>query len=216
MKRPFQLSTRTVVGRKNIEALSGTLLLGFMVEHTLANALLLLTDPAPYHWYVEFMGRWLLVRGLEVALFALFAVHISLGIAIRWQHRRIRQRRQSPQKDLPLSTRSIGWTGGVILIFLIIHLRTFFVPHRLQEVHGFDLYHEAHVAFASVWYTLFYVLAMVSLGMHLYHGIRSAVFSFTMIPRHLVPRVRVVLSWVGAMTSALLGLIAVVLFLRSL
>lgn len=216
MKRPFQLSVRTVVGRKNIEALSGSLLLAFMVEHAAANALLLLRNPAPYQWYVNFMGRWMLVRGLEVALFTLFAIHIGLGVYIRWQHRTVRKRLPRPPRVQPLATRYVGWTGGVILMFLIVHLATFFLPHRITAVPGFNLYERAHQVFSSGWYTLLYVVSMAALGLHVHHGIRSAMFSFTMIPRDRVPGIRSVLSWTGVVTTALLGLIAVTLFLRSL
>ena len=92
MTRQFPLSLTTAYGRKNTEALTGTLLLAFMVEHFLANLMLLIDDPAPYQWYTETLGRALVVRGLEVALFGLFLVHIGIGLHMRLQHRRLLNR----------------------------------------------------------------------------------------------------------------------------
>ncbi len=47
----------TPFGRKNLEASTGALLLLFMVEHLLANVMLLWNDSAPYRWYTETLGR---------------------------------------------------------------------------------------------------------------------------------------------------------------
>src|SRR5512139_1481738 len=70
----------TPFGRKNLEAGTGALLLLFMVEHFVANLMLLINDPEPYRWYTETMGRAILVRGMEVGLFLLFAIHIGIGL----------------------------------------------------------------------------------------------------------------------------------------
>lgn len=215
MNRRFPLTIATAHGRKNVEALSGTLLLAFMVEHFLANLMLLLDDPTPYHWYTEALGRALLVRGLEVGLFALFIVHIGTGLYMRQQHQRLMKRHPSIPRSRHLSTRMVGWTGAIILLFLVIHLWRFFVPNRVQQLSDFDLYHQAHLAFADPWYVMFYVVAMIALGMHLRHGIRSALFSFTFLPKPRIPRIREVLSWIGLVTSIGLAYIAVHLYVLS-
>ena len=76
----------SVRSRKMIEASTGMLLLVFCVEHVLGNSMLLLSDPEPYRWYTETMGRALLIRIAEVVLFGLFAVHISTGLYLSLIH----------------------------------------------------------------------------------------------------------------------------------
>ena len=205
----------TPLGRKNIEAASGALLLLFMIEHFAANLLLLLNDPAPYRWYTETMGRSLLVRGLEVGLFALFVVHIAIGLWMRAHHRRLLRKNPRLPRPGTFATKYVGFTGVVILIFLVVHLLRFFVPNRLQSIPGHDLYTEARVAFSSAWYTAFYVFAMMALALHLKHGVRSALFSFKILPPRYVPRMRVLLSWTGFIVSAGLAYIAVHLFIAA-
>ncbi len=205
LTRPF----RTAIGRKNTEAVTGMLLLLFCVEHLAGNLLLLWPDPAPYHWYTESLGRSIIVRILEVGLFALFIVHIGLGWRMRLHQREIRKKNPRLPRPKDLATRSIGLTGIVILVFLVVHLVRFFVPNRLVREGAFDLYAEAHAAFGSVWYTLFYVLAMAALAFHLRHGIRSAIVSFRRVPPHVIPRLRAIGGWVAVIVPIGLAYIAV-------
>jgi succinate dehydrogenase / fumarate reductase cytochrome b subunit len=110
----------------------------------------------------------------------------------------------------------VGWTGAAILVFLVVHLLRFFVPNRVMNQPGFDLYLEAHTAFAFLPYTLFYTVCMVALALHLQHGIRSALFSFKLVKPSAIPRLRSVGSWVGFVVPLALAYIGVHLYVRSL
>ncbi|MBI2794002.1 MAG: hypothetical protein HYX66_05035 [Ignavibacteria bacterium] len=205
------ISLRTPLGRKNLEALTGALLLLFLVEHLIGNALLLLSNPEPYRWYTASLGTSIFVRVLEGALFALFITHIVVGLVMRLHHRQIQRRNPNLPKPKYFSTRFVGYTGVVILIFLIIHLLRFFIPNRILETKGFDLYTEAHSAFASLPYTAFYTLSMLALASHLRHGIRSSLFSFRFIPRQNIARIKTIASWTGVIVP--LGLAGIALWL---
>ena len=215
MSRKFPISLATSIGRKNIEALSGTLLLAFMVEHFLANLMLLLASPEPYRWYTETLGRAVFVRGLEVALFLLFALHIGVGLYMRLKHRRVMKRHPSAPRPTQISTRFVGWTGLVILVFLVLHLWRFFIPNRLLDIPDFDLYQQAHLAFSDPLYVLVYVASMIALASHLMHGIKSALFSFRVFAPSALVKLRKVLSWVGVGTSVGLAYIAVHIYVLS-
>lgn len=203
-------------GRKNLEAVTGTMLLAFLVEHFAANLLLLPSDPEPYRWYTNTLGHSIIVRGLEVGLFLLFAVHIGIGLIMRLHHRRMLAKNPRAKRPTDFATRFVGLTGIVILAFLVLHLWRFFIPNRITGVENFDLYNQAHLAFASVWYTGVYIISMTALALHLKHGIRSALFSFKFIKPRMVPRTRTVLTWVAVGTCAGLAYIALHLCIRSL
>lgn len=206
----------TPIGRKNLEALTGTALLLFVVEHFAANLLLLLDSPTMYLWYTNTLGHSLLVRGLEAALFLTFAIHIGIGLKMRLQFRRMLKKNPRAKRPKDITSRFVGLTGIIILAFLVIHLWHFFIPNRVLYTASFNLYRQAHESFASVWYTGFYIVCMVALAMHLKHGIRSAVFSFKFIKPSAVPLVRSVLMWVGLLTPLGLGYIALHLYIRSI
>lgn len=201
------LTFATPIGRKNIEAVTGVLLLLFLVEHMLSNALLLLPTAAPYLAFVEFMGRIWFVRVLEVVLALLFVVHIGVGARMRYHAWQIRRRRRNVPPPRSVTTRFVGLTGAVILVFLALHLARFVVPHKFGTTTT-DLYTDAHYAFASVPYTVFYVVSMAALGMHLFHGIGSAVVSFSSVPKHRIPRLRAIARWMAVVVATGLAGIA--------
>lgn len=205
----------TVRGRKNLEAVTGVLLLAFCVEHLLANSMLLLSDPLPYRWYTAQLGRAVATRCAEAALFALFIAHIGMGLFMRYKHMLLRRRAPFIPKPTSLSTRYVGWTGTAILVFLVVHMATFFIPNRIQDVAAFDLYTRAHEVFASPWYVLLYVLSMLALASHLSHGVKSAVVSFKVIPPRQLPRIRKITGVVALVTPLALGYIAIHLFIAS-
>jgi succinate dehydrogenase / fumarate reductase cytochrome b subunit len=212
---PHPLSLTTVVGRKNIEAVSGVLLLLFLVEHLLSNAMLVLPSSTPYLAYADFLGRLWLVRVMEVLLAALFVVHIGVGARMRYSAWRMRRKRPGIPPPKSITTRFVGLTGAVILLFLLLHLARFVLPHRMGTATA-DLYLDAHLAFSSLPYTLFYSVSMLALGMHLYHGIGSAVVSFSSLPRHRLPLLRRTARWTAVTVSAGLAGIACVLYVKSL
>ena len=189
----------TPYGRKNLEAWTGLILLVFMVEHFLANLMLLLPDPAAYQWYTHTLGHNIFVRVLEVVLFLLFAVHIALGFYLRVHHRRVAAKVARKVKPKSLATRYVGFTGVIILVFLIVHLARFFVPNRITPSADFDLYEQAHIAFASWWYVGLYVVSMGALAAHLKHGIKSALFTVSLVAKETSANTqeRVVVGGVG-------------------
>jgi succinate dehydrogenase / fumarate reductase cytochrome b subunit len=206
----------SAVGRKNAEATTGTLLLLFLIEHMVGNLLLLLSSPEPYQWYTTTLGHSIIVRVLEVALFALFVGHIVIGYIIRRHHRRIMHQKSHLREPKSLFTRYVSYTGLAILIFMLVHLWRFFVPNRITMVDSIDLYAEANAAFSNVWYTLFYVASMAMLSFHLVHGIRNAVVSFKRIPKHWIPQLRRASVWIAVIVPAILAYTVVHVYVRSL
>lgn len=211
----FLNTLSTVRGRKNLEAVTGMLLLVFCVEHLLANSMLLLSNPEPYRWYTTQLGRAVATRCAEVLLFGLFITHIGMGLFMRYNHMKLLRRVPFIPKPASFSTRYVGWTGFAILVFLAVHLVTFFVPNRIQHIAGFDLYTQAHETFANPWYVLFYVLSMLALSSHLSHGIKSAVVSFKAIPPRKLPRIRKITGIVALVTPLALGYVAIHLLVAS-
>lgn len=120
------------IGKKLIMGLTGLLLIVFLVEHLIGN-LLLLSGPRAFNEYAEFMGGNMIVRVLEVGLFAGFLFHIVDGLWLWAQNRKARPVRyavKSGNRNSSWFSRNMATTGVVILIFLILHLATFFIDAR--------------------------------------------------------------------------------------
>ncbi len=192
------------IGKKMIMALTGLFLLVFLVEHLVGN-LLLIVGEIPFLQYAEWMGAtWNMpLRVMEMGLFLGFAFHIVDGLILAAQNRRARPIAYAAQGTRTQSTwfsRHMHWTGIIVLVFLVLHLATFFMDARLAldwgigvpaaaytqvsdlTVNGHvlvhagetNLYQKAAAHFSVGWYVAIYALAMLFLSFHLSHGFRSA------------------------------------------
>ncbi len=214
-KQRLQLSPRTTLGRKNIEALSGVLLLLFCFEHLIGNSLLLLPDVEWYTWYTEWMGRLAIVRLAEILLFLVLGVHIAIGIRMRMVYLKFRANNPNAPAPRSASSRFVGSTGVMILVFLVVHLERFFLPNRVFTDSSFHLVSEVHTAFTSTWYTMFYVASMFFLGFHLQHGIASAVVSLPFLSPRAIGSARKAARLTAVIVSAGLAYIAIHLWIQN-
>ena len=76
----------------------------------------------------------------------------------------------------------MGALGTIVFIFLVVHMAQFWfrmkigdVPIQVYDgVEVNDLYAPVKAAFTNIWFVIFYVVAMVFIGMHLMHGFQSS------------------------------------------
>jgi succinate dehydrogenase / fumarate reductase cytochrome b subunit len=128
----------------------------------------------------EFMGTNPLIRTMEIVLFIGLLLHIIKGFSLWSQNNQARPIKYAVQDGKANSkwySRSMGLLGTLLLMFLIIHLKHFWVVSRLTDeiTSGKEtLYGEMKEVFQSPVIVLLYALAMVSLSYHLLHGFQSA------------------------------------------
>jgi succinate dehydrogenase / fumarate reductase cytochrome b subunit len=167
------------IGRKIIMALTGLFLVFFLIEHVFGNLLLFANDGgAAFNEYSHDMSHNTIIRIVEYLLFAGIIFHFVDGF-ILWSKNRsarpIRYQMSKPHEKTKWTSRNMIWSGSVILIFLVIHLKSFFVPYRITDgMDGKTLFEITRDAFANPYYSAFYVFAMILLGLHLNHGFSSA------------------------------------------
>ncbi len=167
----------SMIGRKVIMGVTGLFLCSFLVVHLSGNVLLL-TDSTgeAFNEYSHFMETNGIIRIMEFVLLFGFLFHIIDGALLTKQNRAARPTAYaappSPESSSWFS-RNMGLTGSIILIFLIVHLKSFLVEHRFLGT-DMSMYDSVATAFSEPVYTGFYVLAMILLGFHLNHGFQSA------------------------------------------
>lgn len=177
------------VGKKAFVAVTGLLLCGFIVTH-LAGNLLLLVGPAAFDKYAEALASNPLIIPAEIVLVALFLGHIVMGLKVTLENRKARPEPYAVRPDAgarTIASATMKYTGLFTLVFLVIHVATFKFFHE----DGTSLH--AHVVewFQSALYALFYVLAMVFLGLHLGHGFQSAFQTLGLNHPRYAPAIRV-------------------------
>jgi succinate dehydrogenase / fumarate reductase cytochrome b subunit len=165
------------VGQKLLVALTGLCLCGFLVFHLYINLFLFKQDAGQtFDAYSEFLATYPLLRPIEWILFAGFLLHAFIGGWLWLTNRMARPRRYEVNRASEVSTlasRVAFWTGSFVLVFLVVHINTFFITSRFRGT-GRTMYEIVAEAFRSPLYDAFYVVALVFLAYHLKHGFQSA------------------------------------------
>ncbi len=211
-----QVKSFTTVFKKLLIALSGLGLVGFVVVHLLGNLTLLRSDGAAFNAYaakLESFGPLLAVA--EIGLLAIFLIHIVTVLTTKKRNldaRPVAYRQwRSKGGDTPsnLSSRNMAVSGSLILLFLGIHIWQFrFGPGMSQgyiatqgQEQIRDLYRLVVETLKNPVMFLFYSVVMILLGLHLRHGIWSALQSLGMTRSRTTTPLRLL----GAILGVLLG-----------
>jgi succinate dehydrogenase / fumarate reductase cytochrome b subunit len=182
MARDFSLWGSTV-GKKIAMAVSGVILLGFVVGHMVGN-LKVYQGREIFNQYAEglrtigqpFFGRGEVLWLIRIVLLLALIVHITAAYQLTQRSRRARAipyTRYDNDLAFSYASRTMVWGGVIILLFVIYHLLhlTFGTVHP-DFVHG-DVYHNFITGFQSVPVSLAYIAATIPLGFHMYHGFWS-------------------------------------------
>jgi succinate dehydrogenase / fumarate reductase cytochrome b subunit len=198
----------TSVGTKLLLGLTGLALVGFLIFH-LAGNLLLFWGPEKYNEHAHALISNPLVIPAELGLLALFLLHaVKAGLNFV-SNRAARPRGYALKKwaggssRKTLSSTTMIVSGVVVAVFVVLHLITFkYGPYYASPEPGVrDLYRLLVEVFQSPGYVVVYVICMLIVGMHLRHGIGSAIQSLGLMPAGLT---RAVLT-AGAVTAVLIA-----------
>lgn len=184
----------SAVGRKIVMSATGLFLISFLLVHVGLNSCIFYDLPffnpddngSMFNRAAHFMGASFVIRLMEFGLFAGFILHIIQGYAIEAKNRS----RRSKGYKVDLGSRGSKWhsrsmaiLGTLIFLFLIMHISHFWVPSRITHdmepvTYGFT---ETHNLFLRMFDTfqnpvivLLYVIGVIALAYHLFHGFHSA------------------------------------------
>lgn len=167
----------SAVSNKFVMALAGLFLLLFLPVHLGINLMLLKDDPVPFNTAAHFMATFPLIKVIELLLFILLVVHIIYGVTLQilnWLTRPVRYHVRNKSETSAFSKFMI-WTGGAVLIFLVIHFFNFyFIKLGLVQGDPEDFYSVAWQLFTIPGYVVLYWACFLLLGFHLYHALQSA------------------------------------------
>lgn len=175
----------STIGRKLLMALTGLFLIIFLIVHLIGNLQLLKGDEGrAFNEYAQFMTSNPLIKVVSYVNYALILLHVIWAIWLGRQNRQARgaQGYAIQNNSSTWSSRNMGILGTLILIFLIIHMRGFWYEMHwggisskdYDGVQVKDLYTVVDFAYAQLWYVGLYVVSMLVLAFHLWHGFISA------------------------------------------
>ena len=177
------------IGRKIAMALSAFFLMVFIVQHFAIN-LLSVIDSNLFNKVSHFMGTNPIVQFvLQPILIFGVVFHFLMGFILEYKNKKTRNISYAINKGGANSTwmsRNMIYSGGFILVFLIIHFIDFWIPeintkYILGDTSGlsengnnFRYFDELKHKFAPLWRVVLYCIGFVFLSLHLMHGFNSA------------------------------------------
>ena len=201
MNSRFQLMLRSSIGRKWIVAVTGLLMIGFVVVHMTGNLQMYAGTPDKINLYAHFLHSYPAVLwAFRLGLLAVTALHIWGTISLARENRRAKPRQYAVAGRT--SRLKVTWTsvtmvisGTVILGFVVFHLLHFTgqvvdksyasMETTVGGVAMHDVYRMVIKGFSNPWISGFYLLAMALLFSHLRHGAASVFQTFGLRDRQL-------------------------------
>jgi len=159
---------RSSIGKKFIMAASGLLLSLFLLTHLMGNSTSFLGREAFNAYAEKLHSIGNLIYIFEIGLLILFLVHIITGIILYFENLGARPSRYSvdtSEGGRSLGSRTMPYTGVIILIFIIVHLMNFHFTDKSVPVA--DLVREllGRPGLAG-----FYILSLLAVALHISHG----------------------------------------------
>ena len=166
-------------------ALTGLFLILFLTGHVAGNLQLFNGDGGEaFNIYAKFMTTNPAVKILSYVTYISILGHVIFSIWLSWSNKTARPigYGESTPPSTTFSSRNMGILGTVILIFIVIHMQTFWYQMHWGDVpfvtYGDeqykDLFSIVTFAFQNELMVIGYVIAMVFLAFHLSHGFASA------------------------------------------
>ena len=169
----------TSVGTKLLIGVTGLFLVLYLIIHIVGNVMFMF-GPGVFNAYADMLGGNPLIPVIEIVLLAGFLVHIykTVRMFLKNQDARpvayVQKRRAGPPSRKTLASTTMIITGLWLVVFLIIHVRTFrFSAHPETPAGIVDLYRVETEALASPLALAFYAISMLIVGSHLWHGVSS-------------------------------------------
>jgi succinate dehydrogenase / fumarate reductase, cytochrome b subunit len=177
---------RSTIGKKIIMGITGLIGIGFVIVHMAGNLQVFIGASKINAYGTLLHGplaelTWLIriVLIVSVILHVLMAYQLTrLSAAAR----PIGYQKKQPQVAT-LASRTMKWGGVLLLVFIVVHLMHFTTEQidpagwrGMSDLHGDrDVYGNIVGSFRIWWVSAFYIIAMLALGLHLYHGAWSSI-----------------------------------------
>jgi succinate dehydrogenase / fumarate reductase, cytochrome b subunit len=182
---PFPLNLyQTAVGKKWVMALTGVGLMGFVLAHMVGN-LKMYYGPEDFDAYAESLRSLLyplvpkhsVLWVMRIGLIAMFALHLHSAYSLTIMNRRSRPMRYQSRRDYlaaNFASRTMRWSGVLLLAFLLIHLANLTwgwfpggVDHRPIMAPAYD---NVVASLSQPWLAAIYIVGQLALAVHLFHG----------------------------------------------
>ena len=182
---------------KLLIGVTGFALFVYLIVHIIGNVMVFF-GPAIFNKYAYTLEGNPLIPVIEIGLLLIFLVHVYKTISMFLANQSARPVRYSKKKFAgrpsrkTLASATMIFSGLWLLVFIVIHVKAFRYGVEYEwPAGGRDLYRLEMENFANPLVVAFYVVSMLVVGSHLWHGITSSLQSLGLEHPRWTPRVLV-------------------------
>lgn len=204
----FSQYIRSSIGMKQLMAVTGLILLGFVIAHMLGNLLVFSGRDAMNSYAVKLRDYGPLLWIMRLGVLGAVLLHIGAAIrlvAINRAARPVRYQVFKP-RTTPYYARAVAWTGLIIFAFVVYHLLHFtfgtIYPefYALEDAQGrHDVYAMLVRGFQNELVSASYIVSVGLLSLHLAHGIPSLFQSLGLRHPKYTPKIQSVGHWLAVL-----------------
>lgn len=210
---------KSSIGKKVLMGLTGLFLISFLVVHVGINSLIFVNDSGVmFNAGAHFMAHNIVIRVLEIGLFAGLILHIVQSLILTLENKKARPVGYAKIDGAANSSwysRSMGILGSLLLIFLVVHLANFWVPTKValfaNEEH--NTFENLKVVFHEWYFVAIYLVGVIALCYHLFHGFQSAFQSLGLNHKKYTPAIKKLGVWFSIIVCLLFAAMPITMFL---
>jgi succinate dehydrogenase / fumarate reductase cytochrome b subunit len=171
---------RSAIAKKWLMAVSGIVLLGYVLAHMIGNLKVFLgaEHVNEYAEWLRDLGEPVFPRtwvlwGMRIGLAGALVVHVVSAVQLtRMNHRARPVRYQSPRDYAAanFASRTMRWTGILVGLYVIFHLLDLTWGNANPDFIRGNPYHNMIDSFRRVPVAIAYIVANIALGIHIFHG----------------------------------------------
>ncbi len=171
---------RSAIGKKYVMAITGVIGLGYLVAHLVGNLKMYLGAEEIDHYgeflrelLVPLLPRTVTLWLLRLVLIAALVLHLHAAYALTVMNRRARPVRYQSQRDYVaanFASRTMRWSGIIVLLFLAWHLADFTWGWVNPDFVRGAVYRNVDASLSRVPVAMLYIAGNLALGVHIFHG----------------------------------------------
>jgi succinate dehydrogenase / fumarate reductase, cytochrome b subunit len=206
---------QSTIGKKVVMAATGIFGILFVVGHMSGNLLMFKGQDAMHQYAVLLRTSMPLLWAVRLALLAAVVLHAVAAYQLTMRARAARPADYAVRRPqvTTFAAKTIRWGGVFLLVFIIVHLLQLTTGTLHPQFTHLDPYNNVRIGLANPLMVAFYVVAMLALALHLYHGTWAALRTLGVTPSSQHPlkrRLALVLAVVVAAGFVIIPIAALV------
>ncbi|PLX79667.1 MAG: succinate dehydrogenase/fumarate reductase cytochrome b subunit [Desulfuromonas sp.] len=199
------------VGKKIMMAVTGVILVLFIIGHVIGNMTIFVGPDGINAYAVHLRDLGPLLWLVRLVMLSIFLFHVYLGVSLTLENKAARPVGYNQKTDLVtgFAAQTMWVSGLVLLAFVVYHVLHFTLHVGVDNVGGlidaagrFDVYTMVVQGFHKAINTIFYVVAMAFLFLHVSHGFQSFWQSLGLNNERTQPKFQIVGKLVSLVVAA--------------